>query len=216
MRFDATISQSADAWAFRRVGQIGKDLAESGSNVTPAMKWRDLEESAYGHLSRPTGAMGSRQFDRAAVVVLIWRYPSFQPLQSWALIEASEPGSNIWTVRRVSWDRCRDYERAMNPIQQAAFMVTADPQPTMEVLDARVEEEFAERILSAVRGLSVPSILESRPCVVDGTRNGIETGEGQARIEWWCTGPTSWQELTRGVETIRRELDEAVANSAMA
>src|SRR5437763_4626738 len=151
--------------------------------MTPEEKFSGVEAEALGHLSRALSALDPVPLSRASVVVLIWRYPSFEPCRSWSLIQGRDAYEKAWLVRRVTWDRPTDNERAANPLKQTAFMTDPDPKPTIAVLDARANGKFASSFLARLGNLSVRSLLPSEGVVLDGVANGLETRGGKLHIE---------------------------------
>src|SRR5437867_3499658 len=141
------------------------------------------------HLSRPLEASRPIGVDKPSVVAIIWRYPSFEPYQSWAIIRTRGGSSDQWRVRRTTWQRPIDFTRATDPLKQAAFMAESDPMPTVDVLDARMDGDLAGKLLERLGTLTVPSLLASESIGVDGVLNGLETQLGKVHIEWWCSGP---------------------------
>ena len=162
------------------------------------------------HLTRLPDRAELVDFNFASVIVLIWRYPAFEPYQSWFLIKAGVARNEHWLVRRVTWERVIDCQRAADPLKQAAFMIDPHPTPTIEVLDVRVGHDFATQVVERLGGLTVPSLLASHGIGIDGEVNGIETQHGQVHVEWWCDGPPAWRMLTEEVERLRLELNAAV------
>ena len=75
------------------------------------------------HLTRPLDAQELVDLNFASVIVLIWRYPAFEPYQSWSLIKGWIARDQQWLVRRVTWERAIDYQRAADPLKQAPFMI---------------------------------------------------------------------------------------------
>lgn len=182
--------------------------------MTPETKFRELERRAMAQLTRPLDTPEFVDMNRASVIALIWRYPAFEPYQSWSIIKGYAAKEERWLVRKVTWERAVDYERAANPLKQAAFMIDPNPAPTIEVLHACVDADFAARFLGRLGALTVPSLLASHGISLDGVVNGIETQHGQVHIEWWCDGPPAWRGFTEEVERLRLDLDAAVlANS---
>ena len=178
--------------------------------MTPETKFRGLESRAMGHLTRPLEAVEFVDRFQASVLVLIWRYPAFGPYQSWSLIKDYADRKEHRIVRRTTWERSIDCQRAADPLKQAAFMIDPDPAPTIEVLNVRVDAGFAARFVERLGELAVPSLIASGGIGVDGIVNGIETQHGQVHVEWWCDGPPAWRVLTEEVERLRLDLDAAV------
>src|ERR1044072_9185181 len=165
--------------------------------MTLETKYRALEKHAMAWLTRPLEAPVNLDF--ASLIFLIWSYPSFEHYQSWALSKSSLARKEYRLVRRTTWDHGVDHERAAHPLKQAPFMIDPDPAPTIEVLDVRVDADFAARLVGRLGSLTVPSLLASRGVGIDGVVNGIETQHQQVRLEWWCDGPPDWRSLTEEV-----------------
>ena len=178
--------------------------------MTPETKFRELESRAMVHLARPLKTPEFAERIHASVIVLIWRYPAFEPYQSWSLIKDYAAGEEHWFIRRTTWERGIDYQRAADPLKQAAFMIDRDLGPTIESLNVHTDANFATRLVERLRVLSVPSLLTPDWIGVDGVINGIETQHGDVHVEWWCDGPPAWRVLTEEVECLRLDLDAAV------
>ncbi len=175
--------------------------------MTPETKFHEMEQRAMAHLMRPPELAG---MIHASVIVLIWRYPAFGPYQSWSLIKDYVAGKEHWLIRRTTWERGIDFQRAADPLKQAAFMMDRDPAPTIETRNVTTDANFATRLIERLRVLSVPSLLTPDWIGVDGAINGIETQRGEVHLEWWCDGPPAWRVLTEEVERLRLDLDAAV------
>jgi hypothetical protein len=184
--------------------------------MTPSSKFQILEATALTFLSRPLEAAKVVGIADPSLSTLIWRFPAFGPYQSWALLQGSESTVGAFLVRRVTWERSADYERAMSPLKQAAFMIEVEPSPTGQVLDAWLSGDMAARVVERVSRLTLPVQSAEKRLVLDGVVNGVETDGGALRAEWWCDGPPTWREFTGGVESLRQDLEAAVlANQAL-
>jgi hypothetical protein len=182
----------------------------AADEVTPEAKYRRLEERALARLARPLEAPGRVALDRAAVVVRVWQYPAFDPYKSWCLIRGVAAQAERWLVRRTTWERSADYERASDPLRQAAFMVDPAPAPSIDVHDAVVGTDFAAAFIERLGTLTLPALVASQGLGIDGVENGIEMERGRVRLEWWCEGPPAWRALTEGVERLRVDLDGTI------
>lgn len=180
--------------------------------MTPETKFDELEQRAMVQLTRPLDAPELVDI-HASVIVLIWRYPPFEPYQSWSLIRDYAAGKEHWLIRKATWERPIDYERASDPLKQTAFMIDLHPAPTIEILNVHTDADFAMRLVGRIGELTVPSLLASGGIGTDGVVNGIETQHGQVRLEWRCDGPPAWRVLTEEVERLRLDLDAAVLAS---
>lgn len=181
--------------------------------MTPETKFRELERRAMAHLTRPLDGPELVDSIHASVIVLIWRYPAFGPYQSWSLIRDYAAGKEYWLVRRTTWERSFDYQRAADPLKQAPFMIDPEAAPSTEILNVHTNADFATRLAERLRVLSVPSLLGPDWVGADGVVNGIETQNGQVHLEWWCDGPPAWRMLTEEVERLRLDLNAAVLAS---
>lgn len=182
----------------------------TADEVTLEAKSRRLEERAMACLARPLDAPARAALERASAVVRIWQYPAFEPYTSWCLIRCVAANAERWLVRRTTWERSLDYERARNPLKQAAFMVDPEPVPTIDIQDAVVGTDFATAFIARVGTLVPPAIIASQGLGIDGVENGIETERGRLRLDWWCDGPPAWRAFTEGVGRLRLDLEAVV------
>jgi hypothetical protein len=130
------------------------------------------------------------------------------------LIQAGPASDTEWLLRRTTWTRSIDYERAANPLKQAALMIDCDPTPTIVVLGGRLGGDLAREFLGRRGGIGVPSLLVSEGIGMDGVVNGLETHQGRLHLEWWCSGPPEWKAVTEAVEQLRLDLDAVLARHA--
>lgn len=137
-------------------------------SMTPEIKFRRLELRAMTRLSYPLEGPEKIDLLRASVVVRIWRYPAFEPYQSWYLIKGIKAKEEYWLVRRTTWDRTMDYQRAHDPLQQAAFMIDPDPAPAVEVVDTPVHEYFVSTFMERLGEVTVPSLIAPAVIGLDG------------------------------------------------
>lgn len=178
--------------------------------MTPREKYRDLERRAVALLRRPSEASGSFPLARPELRLVLWRHPSFEPCQSWSLIE-EKAVEDLRLLRRVTWNRAADYGRAADPVRQAGFMVEEDSSPTLEVVDVRVSATFLARTMDAVEVLDTPAVPGRSGLGLDGVVNGLAIEDRGVELEWWCEGPPEWHSFTDGVEQLRLSLDATIA-----
>ena len=93
--------------------------------MTPETKLRELERRAMDRLTRSLETPEFVSKVHASVIVLIWSYPAFGPYQSWCLIKEALRTEH-WRVRRTTWERPIDYQRATDPLKQVAFMIDVE------------------------------------------------------------------------------------------
>lgn len=112
----------------------------------------------------------------ARTLLRIWRYPSFQPYSSWALIEAS---SQVF-LRRITWD-------------QSHVLGT----PVTFASEAPIQAPAYEGLLLRLREIELPPFITVATSGIDGTTFGIEIGAFglSARLSWWETPPPEWAAL---------------------
>jgi hypothetical protein len=178
--------------------------------VTPGDKYRDLERRALAVLRHPADASGFATFVRPEMRLSLWRFPAFEPYQSWSLI-MDKGVEGLWVLRRVTWHRAEDYGRAADPIRQAGFMTEKDPAPTLDVIDQRVSATFVSRTMDAIDALETPTGPAKAELGLDGVMNGLASDDRGIELEWWCDGPADWHPFTDGVESVRSRLEATIA-----
>lgn len=106
----------------------------------------------------------------------LWRYPSFEPYSSWALIEAR---SQVF-LRRVTWD-------------QSHVLGT----PVTFGSEVQIEAPAYEGLVSRLRDIQLPPFITVATGGIDGTSYGVEIGAFRysARLSWWQTPPAEWAAL---------------------
>ncbi len=176
----------------------------------PEDKYRDLERKALATLRRPFDAPGFVSLLRPALRLIVWRYPAFEPFQSWSLIEELSVG-DVSVLRRVTWDRAEDYGRAGDPQRQAGLLIEQAPSPTLDVIDLRVSGTFVARTVAAVEALERPSAQGRAGIALDGVMNGFAIDERGVELEWWCEGPPDWHRFTKSMEAVRSGLEATIA-----
>jgi hypothetical protein len=178
--------------------------------MTPEEKYRNLERRALAVLRHPLDGNGFVRLARPVLRLLVWRYPAFEPYQSWSLIE-DESVADLRVLRRVTWNRSADYGRASDPIKQARFMTEQDPSPTLEVIDVRISAGFLQGTIDSVEALEPPSGKGKPDVGLDGVINGLAIHDRGVELEWWCDGPPGWHHFTEGIEAIRARLEATIA-----
>jgi len=137
----------------------------------------DRYTQAMALLESPAKYPGLPARDRSLVQLRIWRYPSFQPSSSWAVLRAAK----ALFLRRITWDHRRP--------------VIAEPNTYgSEVpLDAAVFEGLLHRL----QAIDLPPFLPVSTVGIDGTSYGVEVGSFglSARLSWWESAPKAWSLL---------------------
>jgi len=148
-------------------------------------------EQAHALLDRPetypglVGRKGARQ------VLRLWRYPSFEPYCSWAVIDIR---SGLF-LRRVVWDR---HNRS------------ATPQPVTYGCEAPLRQEWLAPVLADLAAISLAPFLMAGNLGLDGTSYGVERGGGfgSARLDWWdLRHPEDWAPLHQWHERMAARFD---------
>jgi len=113
----------------------------------------------------------------ASTLVRLWRYPSFEPYSSWALIEAK---SQVF-LRRVTWDKSQWLD--ITPVTFGS-----------EVL---IEAPAYEGLLSRLREIQLPPFINFNHLGLDGITYGIEISVFglSASLSWWNTPTPEWAAL---------------------
>lgn len=138
----------------------------------------DRFEKARRLLEAPGSYPGLAERPHAHVSLRIWRYPSFSPWSSWAIIEASKE----MFVRRVTWD-------------QSLLSI----EPVTYGSEAPIELSHLEPLLAELKNIELPPFMSVPTVGIDGTTYGIEIGVFRlsARLSWWETPPAEWAALHR-------------------
>ena len=108
------------------------------------------------------------------VLLRVWRYPSFEPWCSWAVLEAD--GSLF--LRRIAWDHRR--------------LVISDPITYgSEVL---IERSTFDSLSSELHDIELMPFAPVSTLGIDGTTYGVEVGDFgvSARLSWWASPPADW------------------------
>jgi len=179
--------------------------------MTPEEQLQALDVRARDQLSHPMGAARIVGIQRPQLAMLVWRFPAFEPYQSWCLIGGGGLDADTWLVRQVTWQRSTDYERATHPLKQAQFMMEPAPVPTTKVVDAPASADLARQIFDQISRLALPSLPMADDIGIDGAVNGLEVQDGHIHIEWWRSGPPAWRAFTANVEQIRLALENHVS-----
>ena len=113
----------------------------------------------------------------ARTLLRIWRYPSFHPYSSWALIQVE---SQVF-LRRVTWDQSQVL--ASRPVTFGS-----------EVL---IEAREYQGLLSQLREIQLPPFITVAQHGIDGVSYGVEVAAFglSARLSWWQTPPAEWAAL---------------------
>lgn len=154
------------------------------------MNGKHQYEEALKYLESPASYPGLAIRPRAQTLLRIWRFPSFQPWSSWALLEELE---QVF-LRRVTWDK--RHPASLTPATYGS-----------EVL---VESATYEPLLSRLRAVQVLPFIPVSTFGIDGTLCGIEIGavfDVSARLIWWETPPAEWSELHSWHLAAVREFD---------
>lgn len=128
-------------------------------------------------LESPESYPGLTERPHARTLLRIWRYPSFEPYSSWALIEAR---SQVF-LRRVTWDKSE------------LLAIT----PDTFGCEAPVEAQAYEGLLARLREIQLPSFISEVRLGIDGVTYGVEVAAFglSARFSWWNTPPPQWAAL---------------------
>jgi hypothetical protein len=134
-------------------------------------------EKALRLLESPASYAGLAERPYANVLLRIWRYPSFHPYSSRAIIEASKQ----MFLRRVTWDQSH----------------TLSIEPVTFGSEVPVEVFHLEPLLAQLKSIRLPPFITVPTLGIDGTPYGIEVGSFtlSARLSWWETPPREWSEL---------------------
>lgn len=136
----------------------------------------DQFEKALRLLESPANYPGLARRPYASVSLRIWRFQSFQPYSSWAIIEASEQ----MFLRRVTWDQSR---LSIEPITFAS--------------EVPIEQPHLEPLLTQLQSIQIPPFISVPTAGIDGTTYGVELGSFRlsAHLSWWETPPAEWAAL---------------------
>lgn len=138
---------------------------------------RNHHDQAVRMMESPLEYRGLPHHPLARVLLRVWRYPSFQPYASWALIQARKDV----LVRRVTWDQ-------RHPLADT---------PVTFGCEAVVETALHEALTSALRDIRLPPFVSATTAGIDGTTYGVDFGGymRSARLSWWEQPPAEWAEL---------------------
>jgi len=144
---------------------------------------------AHALLDHPETYPGLVQHRDARRLLRLWRYPSFEPYCSWAVIEAR---SGLF-LRRVIWDQRRH-----------------DPEPVTYGSEAVLRQEEYAAVLAELAAIKLAPFPTIRILGLDGTGYGVEQGDGfrSARLEW-CDlhHPEDWAPLHQWHERTAARFD---------
>ena len=144
---------------------------------------------AHALLDHPETYPGLVQHRDARRLLRLWRYPSFEPYCSWAVIEAR---SGL-CLRRVVWDQRRQ-----------------DPEPVTYGSETVLRPEELAAVLAELAAIRLAPFPVMRILGLDGTGYGVEQGDrsGSARLEWWdLRHPEDWAPLHRWHERTAARFD---------
>jgi hypothetical protein len=141
------------------------------------MSSREQDLKAMQLLESPASYPGLAERPNARILVRLWRYPSFEPYSSWALIESK---SQVF-LRRVTWDKSQ-------------WLFTTPDTFGSEVL---IEAPAYEGLLSRLREIQLPPFINLASLGIDGITYGIEINLFglSTRLSWWNTPPPEWAAL---------------------
>jgi hypothetical protein len=128
-------------------------------------------------LERPKLYQGLVPRGNASIPLRVWRYPSFTPWSSWAVLEDKKQ----LFLRRIEWDLRRTHIPPLNtygceaPLEQAAF----------------------DALMPELQAVELSPFIPTPGIGIDGVWYGIEAGSymGSARLVWREKPPKSWEPL---------------------
>ena len=137
----------------------------------------DRNNEAMALLESPAKYPGLPARDRSLVQLRVWRYPSFQPSSSWAVLRVAKS----LFLRRITWDQRRPV--IAEPITYGSEVP----------LDAAAFETLLHRL----QAIELPPFLPVSTVGIDGTSYGVEVGSFglSARLSWWESPPDAWSPL---------------------
>ena len=135
-------------------------------------------------LEEPQHYAGFAVRKTAKPVLRLWRYPSFDPMASWALVRDED----AHVVRRV----------VCSPVSEAiagtdSFELRYDTFGTEAVLPA----ETVDALVSKLTGIVLPPFVRRHRAGLDGCSYGVQWGDPQeeVRLTWWRQSPSDWAEF---------------------
>ncbi|MCL2310261.1 MAG: hypothetical protein FWC42_08335 [Proteobacteria bacterium] len=107
----------------------------------------------------------------------LWRYPSFQPSASWAVLQAD----NALFLRRITWDH--RHPVIVEPITYGCEVPLAS--------------DVFETVLRSLQAIKLPPFVPVSTIGIDGTSYGLEINSFalSARYNWWESPPEAWTQL---------------------
>jgi hypothetical protein len=128
-------------------------------------------------LEHPEAYPGLVERKFARVRLRLWRYPSFEPLRSWAVLQAKK----ALFLRRIVWDQGR----------------TEGLKPTTYGSEVPLEKPVLDMLLAELQAVELPPFLPVSSIGLDGTTYGVEAGSYMlsARLTWWEAPPKAWEPL---------------------
>jgi hypothetical protein len=155
-------------------------------------------EQAHALLDHPETYPGLVQHRGARRLLRLWRYPSFEPHCSWAVIEAR---SGLF-LRRVVWDQRRQ-----------------DPEPVTYGSETVLRHEELAAVLAELAAIRLAPFPTMRILGLDGTGYGVEQGDGfrSARLDWSdLRHPEDWAPLHRWHERTAARFDALLPSRSAA
>jgi len=144
----------------------------------------DQHARAMVLLENPTKYPGLPAKKNALMRLRLWRYPSFQPSSSWAVLQVDE----ALFLRRITWDHRR-------PMTVPSNMATAEP--VTYGCEAPIASAVFETVLHSFQAMKLPPFVPVSTCGIDGTSYGFEMSSFalSARFSWWESLPAAWSQL---------------------
>lgn len=154
------------------------------------MDLTDPLDRAYALLDRPEVHPGLVRRWPARQLLRLWRYPSFEPFRSWAVIEVK---SGLF-LRRVVWNRLDG---------------SAEPQPVTYGFEAPLGQRDVAPVLDELAAVRLVPFPARGFLGLDGTRFGVEQSNGlrSARLDWWDVHPEDWKPLHQWHERMTARFD---------
>jgi hypothetical protein len=147
-------------------------------------------DEAHALLDHPETYPGLVEHRNARQLLRLWRYQSFEPCCSWAVIEAR---SGLF-LRRVVWDR----------LDRSGM-----PQPVTYGCEVPLRQEIVAPVLGELAAIRLVPFPMASTLGLDGTSYGVERGTGfrSARLSWWDVHPEDWAPLHQWHEQTAASFD---------
>lgn len=137
---------------------------------------RNLSKRTGLHLlEHPAEYPGLTDLRPSRVLLRVWRYPSFDPWCSWAVLHSRE----LLLLRRILWDQRRPV--ISDPITYGS--------------EVSIERSDFASLSSELQGLVLAPFAPVSTLGIDGTTYGVEAGDFSvsARLSWWeSAAPADW------------------------